>query len=510
MCGIAGCWKTHDAPLSAADSETVAAMMERLTHRGPDASGRHSNRSGTMVLGHQRLSIMDPKGGDQPIYNEARNQLIVSNGEIYNHKDLRKNLASRYRFRTGSDSEAALHLYEDLGKKTASRLDGMFAMAIGGDDGLYLARDPIGIKPLYYGKRGRDWVFASELKALSGVAKEVKEFPPGHWYHSKLGFKRYYEIPDPEPRAETTEETLAVLRRTLNRAVDKRLMSDVPLGVFLSGGLDSSLIAALAKKKIDPLHSFSVGVAGCEDLAAARQVAAHLGTTHHEYVYTREELLKELPHILYCLESFDQDLVRSAIPCYFVSRMAAQHVTVVLSGEGADELFAGYSYHKEGLSDDALRKELRRSIGTLHGINLQRVDRMTMAHSLEGRVPFLDTEMIELGLSIPVALKLKKDSDGRLIEKWVLRKAFEDLLPRDIVWRVKQQFDQGTGTVDILSEGLEMFLPKDQTAAYQHRHSGVRLRSHEECVYHKLLCEAYPDPSIVLENVARWTDDRTS
>jgi asparagine synthase (glutamine-hydrolysing) len=287
--------------------------------------------------------------------------------------------------------------------------------------------------------------------------------------------------------------------------VVKRLMSDVPVGAFLSGGLDSSLIAALARKHVDTLHTFSVGIEGSRDLAAARRVARHLDTIHHEYVLTQEEILARLPEIVHSLESFDQDLVRSAIPCYFTSRLAAQEVKVILTGEGADELFAGYTYYRGIVDDETLHRELHRSVSSLHNINLQRVDRLTMAHSIAGRVPFLDLELIDLAQRIPARMKLKKGPDESLVEKWILRKAFEDLLPREIVWRRKEQFDEGSGAVDILSVGLDGFLPANQTGRYIREHRGAHLRSTEECAYHKLLVEAFEYPQVVLENVARWS-----
>jgi len=295
------------------------------------------------------------------------------------------------------------------------------------------------------------------------------------------------------------------LRETLNRAVEKHLMSGVPVGAFLSGGLNSSIICALARRHVDDLHTFSVGIEGSRDLQAAQVVSKHLDTIHHEYVFTAEEARRELPEIVYHLESFDQDLVRSAIPCYFTSRLAAEHVKVILTGEGADELFAGYTYCRGITDGDLLHHELHRSVTSLHNINLQRGDRLTMAHSIEGRVPFLDLEMIALGQEIPTGQKLLHRPGKCSIEKYVLRKAFEDLLPAEIVWRDKEQFDEGSGTVDVLATGLEEFLPAEQTSAYQAAHGDAQLRSHEECVFHKFLTEAYEVPEVVLDNVARWS-----
>jgi asparagine synthase (glutamine-hydrolysing) len=497
MCGIAGIWNDLD-------TTTLREMMRRMTHRGPDANGVFQNETG--VLGHQRLSIMDPEGGNQPICDDRDFRAIIGNGEIYNFPKLKPQLEKGHRFRTRSDTESALHLYENHGTECARRLDGMFAFAIADGDKMYAARDAIGIKPLYFGKRNGGLVFASELKALTGLAEHVQEFPAGSWYHSDLGFNRFYEIPDLPLVERSVEEHCQILRETLERSVEKRLMSDVPVGAFLSGGLDSSLITAIMRQHVDELHTFSVGVEGSSDLAAARLVAKHLDTIHHEHVFTRKDVMDKLPEIIFHLESFDRDLVRSAIPCYFTSRLAAQHLKVILTGEGADELFGGYTYYKDIDCEKTLHKELRRSIASMHNVNLQRVDRLTMAHSLEGRVPFLDTDMIELAQTIPANLKLATDNNGQVIEKWVLRKACEDLLPDEIVWRKKLQFDEGSGTVDIMTSGLEQFLPTEETEAYQAEHADANLRCHEEAVYHKLLHQAYNGDPVVMDNVGRWAD----
>ncbi|MEL6965612.1 MAG: asparagine synthase-related protein, partial [Pseudomonadota bacterium] len=288
---------------------------------------------------------------------------------------------------------------------------------------------------------------------------------------------------------------------TLDAEVTKRLRSDVPLGAFLSGGLDSSIIAALARQKLDELHTFAVGLEGSPDLLAARQVADHLDTTHHEYVITRDEVRRDLPKILFHLESFDRDLVRSAIPCWYVSRLASEHVKVVLTGEGADELFAGYTYYRRYDDPRALDQELRRSIQSMHNINLQRVDRMTMAHGIEGRVPFLDTAMIEVAMSMPAEVKLRRTGDDQ-VEKWILRKAFEDLLPSEIVWRDKVQFDEGSGLADLMADeamrrGTE-WKPSPNDVG--------QTRSSEEAYYREILKDAFDEPTQVLELVAHWDE----
>ncbi len=520
MCGIAGIWGSCDRAL-------VEGMMADIAHRGPDGSGIHMARDG--VLGHRRLAIMDPDGGAQPLYGESGSSAIVANGEIYNFPDLRASLADRHTFVTASDTEAVLHLFEERADATPLALDGMFALAVadggGSADGdvsaeagrdsldrLFLARDPIGIKPLYYG-RGLDGAgrpvlaFASELKALADWVDELAEFPPGTSFDSRGGFSRYYEVPTGPPVERTPEEHATLVREGLEAAVASHLMSDVPVGAFLSGGLDSSVLAALARSHVEELHTFAVGLPGSRDIMAARRVAAHIGSIHHEYLMTVDEVLEKLPEIVHALESFDQDLVRSAIPTYFCSRLAADHVKVILTGEGADELFAGYAYHKSIGDPAILHRELSRSVAALHDINLQRVDRLTMVHGLEGRVPFLDTRFIELALSVPPELKMVAADDGVLVEKWILRKACEDLLPADIVWRTKEQFDEGSGTVELLGAALAPLLEEFDVEAYR---AGCQqpVRSAEEGLYHQLLSAGYARPELILSNVARWTDDR--
>jgi len=496
MCGITGIW-------GCGDTDDLEGMMKLLGHRGPDAEGVFLSPDKHGALGHTRLSIMDPEGGDQPIYNEERSKAVIANGEIYNFPLLRPELALEHSFSTTNDSEAILHLYEDAGENSVDSLDGTYAFIIADGKDIFAARDPLGIKPLYYGKRGDATFFASELKALSGRCDEVKEFPPGTLFHSRNGFRTFYRVPQVAPEERPAEKHIGTLRETLEGAVTKRLMSAVPLGTFLSGGIDSSIITAVTRKHLDELHTFSVGIEGCNDLEAARVVSRHLDTIHHEYIITPEEVVKMLPDIIYHLESFDQDLVRSAIPCYFTSRLASDYVKVILTGEGADELFAGYTYYKDIDDTDTPGGELRRSVSSLHNINLQRVDRMTMAHSIEGRVPFPDLEMIVLGQEIPAGLKLYGDPP---VEKWVLRKAFEDMLPDEIISRVKEQFDEGSGTVDLLAEAIEDEIKKHGAASTVDVPEGIHLRSDEERYFFKIFTEVFDGSEVMLENVARWAD----
>ena len=364
----------------------------------------------------------------------------------------------------------------------------------------------MGIKPLYLGSYEGGTVFASELKVMPGGTTDVAALPPGCVWSAATGVRRYHDLDDPAPVDGSLDSHAARVRATLERSVERRMIADVPVGAFLSGGLDSSAIAAIARKHVDRLHTFSVGLEGSDDLKAARLVAEHLDTDHHELVIRPEQIVAELPAIVAALESFDQDLVRSAVPTWFCARLAAEHVKVILTGEGADELFAGYRYHRDVLRDegpDTLRSDLHRSVRALHDVNLQRVDRMTMAHSVEGRVPFLDLETIAVGLSVPVEHKLPLDGP----EKLVLRQAVADLLPSEVVWRTKAQFDEGTGIADVLPDLVRALASEaDDDGTYRHRHRGDALRSSEECTYHRLLVDAVPDPALVLANVGRWTD----
>jgi asparagine synthase (glutamine-hydrolysing) len=500
MCGIVALWGREDRQL-------VETLIERQRHRGPDGNGLLATDAAT--LGHCRLAIIDPAHGQQPIESGPANDggtAIVANGMIYNDAALR----ARYRdasWMTGSDSESILHAVARSGPAAIAGLDGMFAFAMIEDGRLIAARDPIGIKPLYMGRRGTDRLFASEIKALAGIVDEIEEFPAGHYWVSDAtgggAYTSYYGIPAAAPGRWNVADATMALRETLEAAVVKRLRSDVPFGCLLSGGLDSSIIAALARKHVPDLKTFAVGLPGSSDLAAARTVADHLGTDHHALVLEPAEIEAALPDILYHLESFDRDLVRSAVPCWFVARFAAAHVKVVLTGEGADELFAGYTYYRDIASPDALHDELRHSISSMHNINLQRVDRMAMAHGLEARVPFLDTTMIALGLDLPVEWAIAGATvhgrGSRRIEKWILRKAFEDLLPPEIVWRDKVQFDQGSGLEThlraLFEDGTTDTAPPDATDPR---------RSAEERHYRRLLADRFDDPATVLGLVAHW------
>ncbi len=479
-------------------------MLDAMAHRGPDDRGLYLHEKG--VLGHNRLSIMDPARGKQPIYNEDGSKAVVANGEIYNFPDLYELLRHRHRFSTRNDSEVLVHLYEEHGSGMMHHIDGMYAFCIVDGEDAFLARDPLGIKPLYVGaNREEALLFTSELKSLERQER-VDEFPPGCSFHTGRGFHRFHDLPSREPEDLAPDHSARLVRDVLERSVRKRLMSDVPLGAFLSGGLDSSIIAAIAAEEMPDLHTFSVGLKDSSDLEAARAVSKSIGSRHFEYVLTPREVMRKLPEIIYFLESFDQDLVRSAVPCYFTARLASEYVKVILTGEGADELFGGYAYYKEIRDPRALNRELRRSVAALHNINLQRVDRLTMAHSIEGRVPFLDLEMIELAQRIPVQHKLHRDGRpaGAPIEKWILRRSFQDRLPQSITWRAKEQFDEGTGISRRLPGEIEGLFSDREAAEHRARYTGVALRSKEEIYYHRLFTEIFPNAEQILRNTGRW------
>lgn len=497
MCGIAATWGTPSTAL-------VNLLAARMTHRGPDGSGHTVNPQSDVSFAHRRLSIIDPDGGQQPLQSKDKQATLVANGMIYNDLSLRDTLGHT-NFVTGSDSESILNACLDDGPAGVEKLDGMFAFVMATQGKLIAARDPIGIKPLYIGLRDDGYCFASEIKALDPYVDEIREFPPGHVFDSSQGLQQYYSLPASSNDIGDADTAISIIQKTLTAAIEKRLRSDVPLGVFLSGGLDSSIIAAVANRFRPGLKSFSVGVADSPDLKAARQVADYLGTDHHEYIVTQAEVERDLPNILYHLESYDADLVQSAIPCYYVSRLAAAHVKVVLTGEGADELFAGYDYHKDYGHPEALQAELRRSVLTMHNINLQRVDRMTMAHGLEARVPFLDRSVLDMAFRIPVSLKLPENNR---IEKWILCKAFAHMLLQDIVWRDKSQFDQGSGVKDILVRA--------GPANSHSRNPEMQVadaRSASEAVYRTSLLDQFDNRDALSGLVAHWdstarVDDR--
>lgn len=506
MCGFVCLWNIDDEALA-------ARMVEKIAHRGPDAVEVAHLPGAPVIMAHCRLSIIGPDDGRQPIYQAS--DLLVANGEIYNHEDLRA-ILGQSAFKTASDSETILHLFRSGRSRWISKLDGMFAFVLATRDRIIAARDPLGIKPLYVARLGEGHAFASELKAFDGIPVEsIEAIPPGTLFDSHDGWRTWYRTPQGAARPEAgfdVDRAARELRLVLEEAVAKWMVADVEVGSFLSGGLDSSIIAAIAQKVRlgagkGPLKTFSVGTQDSPDLIAARAVAKHIGSDHYEYVFTAQNLADNLSHVIYHLESADVDLVRSAVPTLFAARLARKHVKAVLTGEGADELFAGYAYH-HGYVDDprALADELTRALGTMHNINLQRVDRTSMAESLEARTPFLDRELIDFAQSIPATLKLcrtdpqGRESTGATTEKWILRKACSDLLPAELIWRKKAQFDEGSGTVDALKDALGQLTGE----------TGTVDRATEAALYERLLRARYQDPDRIIAQAGTWEAGRVS
>ena len=497
MCGIIGDY-------GGVDLDVAERMLRRLVHRGPDGQG--SIEVGGNWLGHRRLSIVDVQGGKQPLKTKSGDLFFVGNGEIYNHKEIRDRLPEG-RFLTKSDNEVALHLFDEWGPDAFSELHGMYAFIIAGEDGRFVvARDPVGIKPLYWACRDGHVRFASELWAYDKDWQPYAEaFPPGHYWTPDDGLVRFasavprnmedleqFEGPS-EHGAPIPDEILQKVRQKLIETVEGQMMGDVPVGVFLSGGLDSSLVAAIAacwyRERGERLKTFAVGLEDSSDLSAARAVAEHLDTEHHEKIYTPEDALQMLPEVVRVIENFDPSLVRSAVPNYILAEFAAQYVKVVLTGEGADEIFAGYEYLTEFETEGDLHAELVRIIEGLHNLNLQRGDRVTMAHGLEARVPFLEREMIELGLSLPAGWKLAGEDQP---EKRLLRQAFDGWLPEEFLWRKKAQFGDGSGAASILKERMEESVTEEEFERVRYE-ADPPLRTREEVAYYRLFIEHFEE-----------------
>jgi len=496
MCGIAAVHDLSDNPTAErldAGGALGEDMLSRLHHRGPDGHG--SRQVGRTWLGHTRLSIVDLDGGRQPLADRTGKRWVVANGEIYNHEELRDRLPGP--FTTSSDSEVVLHVLDELGTDGIHDMRGMWAFCVADEDGhVWLGRDPLGVKPLYWAHHDDQVLVASELHAFPAHARpDVEEFPPGHFWTPDGGLQAFVDLhDDPLGGAEPVGEDFGTraaaeeaVRETLVTAVHERMMADVPVGVFLSGGLDSSIIAAILARESEPdsvVHSFAAGTPGSSDLAAARVVADALGLEHHERVYTDDDVVEVLPRVVAATESYEPSLIRSAVPNYLLSELAARHVKVVLTGEGADELFAGY-HHLRELDEESLRDALVDGVASLHHLNLQRCDRVTMAHGLEARVPFLARNMLAVAQRIPIAWKLLGE-DGQ--EKRLLREAFSGWIPEEILWRRKEQFGDGSGTADAMDRVTDSLVPDaDWTAV---RFEGLPpARTREELGYQRIFAE---------------------
>lgn len=494
MCGIIGGY-------GGVDPEAAARMMDRISHRGPDDDGKVEVAGNT--LGHRRLSIVDVEGGKQPLVTPDGGLYLVGNGEVYNHEELRATLQNG-ELSTRSDNEVALRLVAERGPDALSELLGMYAFLIAGEDGTFIAaRDPVGIKPLYWARweTGSHVLFASEMQAFDEEWQaRVESFPPGHYWTPEDGLVRFAAaVPPPEdlepidgpsePGAPIPNVILKKVRERLIQTVERQMMGDVPVGVFLSGGLDSSLVAAIAanwyRECGERLKTFAVGLEDSPDLLAARAVAEYLDTEHHESVYTQEDALRVLPEVVRTIESFDPSLVRSAVPNYILAEFTAKHVKVVLTGEGADEIFAGYEYLEEFRTEEDLHAELVRTIEGLHDLNLQRADRVTMAHGLEARVPFLELDMISLGLSLPAGWKLAGEGQP---EKRLLRQAFDGWLPDNFLWRKKAQFGDGSGAASVLQQRMEESVTGEEFERERYEVEPP-LRTREEVAYYRIFAD---------------------
>lgn len=510
MCGIVCVFDTKQK--SDAIRPQILEMSKKIRHRGPDWSGIYQNDN--VIFSHERLAIVDPTSGKQPLFTKDKKVALAVNGEIYNHQELRKEFPD-YDFLTQSDCEVILALYRRDGKNFLEKLNGIFAFALYDEenDAYLIGRDHMGIIPLYMGwdKSGNFYV-ASELKALESVCNKIEEFLPGHFLYSKDGqglqqwYKRDWEDYN---NVKDNPTDISAIRKGLEEAVHRQLMSDVPYGVLLSGGLDSSIIAAItakfARQRIESgdtqeawyprLHSFAVGLEGSPDLAAAQKAADYIGSVHHEIKYTVQEGLDAIKDVIYHLETYDVTTVRASTPMYLLARVIkSMGIKMVLSGEGSDELFGGYLYFHKAPSAQAFHEETVRKLGKLHLYDCLRANKSLMAWGIEGRVPFLDKEFMDIAMTINP--KDKMITPERM-EKWVLRKAFEDILPESIAWRQKEQFSDGVGYswIDTLKQVAEDEVSDEMMANAKYRFPINTPMSKEEYRYRTIFEELFPSDS---------------
>ena len=550
MCGIVSIFNIQEQTPEL--RQQALRMSQKIRHRGPDWSGIYCG--GSAILAHERLSIVDPESGRQPLFAPDKKQVLAVNGEIYNHQDIRTRFAGKYQYQTGSDCEVILSLYREMREDTdfatliykgedavherickmLEELNGIFAFALYDveRDEFLIARDPIGVIPLYigYDKDGKVMV-ASELKALEGQCDHYEPFLPGHYYYSKTpGMKRYYtrdwfeyatmqkkyQIDDSKKAAEQLaeaepQEKAAVkeIHDALEASVKRQLMSDVPYGVLLSGGLDSSVISAIAEKysttRVENggetkaywprLHSFAVGLKGAPDLAKARLVAEHIGTVHHEINYTIQEGLDAIRDVIYFIETYDVTTVRASTPMYLLARVIrSMGIKMVLSGEGADEVFGGYLYFHKAPDAKAFHEETVRKLGKLYLYDCLRANKSLAAWGIEGRVPFLDKEFLDVAMGMNPALKMCPD---KTIEKKVVREAFADLLPEQVAWRQKEQFSDGVGYswIDTLKQITASAVSDEQMAHAAERFPINPPQNKEEYYYRSIFAEHFPSDS---------------
>lgn len=468
MCGILTIHEIKNPDEIPKLRKKALAMVKKIRHRGPDWSGIYSDDR--VILAHERLSIVDVEHGAQPLFDVHTRCVLSVNGEIYNHKELRLQLQNGHNFQTNSDCEVILYLYDELGPEDfLNRMNGIFAFVLydPGKNTYLIARDPIGVIPLYVGWDPENHFYvSSEMKALSGICTKIQEFPPGHYYlgHEKQ-FKCYYKPQWSEVGFYPSQPYSAdVLRESLESAVRRQLMCDVPYGVLISGGVDSSIIAAIAAKyskgRVEEngktpawwpqIHSFSVGLKDSPDLKAAKKVADHIGSIHHETIFTVQEGLDAIPDVIYQLETFDITTIRAATPMYLMTRkIRAMGIKMILSGEGADEMFGGYLYFHKAPNREEFFDETVRKISKLHQYDCLRANKATAAWGVEARVPFLDREFLDVAMMIDPSEKMiiqgKSEDTGGRMEKWILRNAFRGYIPEEILWRQKEQFSDGVG-----------------------------------------------------------------
>ena len=510
MCGIVSIFNIQQQTSEL--RQKALRMSQKIRHRGPDWSGIYCGK--TAILAHERLSIVDPESGKQPLFSVDGKQILAVNGEIYNHKEIRKRYEGKYAFQTGSDCEVILALYRDKGIDFLEDISGIFAFALYDEenDSFLIARDQIGVIPLYigYDSDGKVYV-ASELKALEGQCERYEPFLPGHYYWSKApGMKRWYkrdwfDYDAVKDNPASSED----IRQALRNAVKKQMMSDVPYGVLLSGGLDSSVISAItqsySERRIEDnsqtkawwprLHSFAVGLKGAPDLAKARMVADHIGTVHHEINYTIQEGLDAIRDVIYFIETYDVTTVRASTPMYLLARVIkSMGIKMVLSGEGADEIFGGYLYFHKAPSAEEFHKETVRKLSKLYLYDCLRANKSLATWGVEGRVPFLDKEFLDVAMRTNPAAKM---CPGKTMEKRIVREAFSDMLPEEIVWRQKEQFSDGVGYswIDTLKKMTEELVTDEQMAHAAERFPINTPMCKEEYYYRSIFEEHFPSES---------------
>lgn len=489
-------------------------MAKKVRHRGPDWSGIYSDEK--VIMAHERLAIVDPASGQQPLFSHDRRFVLAANGEIYNHKEIRKQLKEQHKFLTKSDCEVILALYKEKGIEFLDDLNGIFGFAVYDSitDEYLIARDHMGVIPLYIGwdKHGTFYV-TSELKALEGYCNKIEVFPPGHYYTREDGLQKWYSRDWMEYEAIKDNQTsIDEVRDALEAAVHRQLMSDVPYGVLLSGGLDSSITSAIAKKyaakRVESgdkdaawypqLHSFSIGLEGSPDLAAAKKVSEYIDTIHHEITFTIQEGLDAIRDVIYNLETYDITTVRASTPMYLMARVIkSMGIKMVLSGEGADELFGGYLYFHKAPNAEEFHKETVRKLDKLYQYDCLRANKSLMAWGIEGRVPFLDKEFMDVAMRINPEDKM---INGERMEKWVLRKAFESYLPKEVAWRQKEQFSDGVGYnwIDTLKEVVENAINDEMMVNAPHRFPSQTPRAKEEYYYRSIFEEHFPSETAAL------------